>query len=322
MLFNRSSKMHINICFITDASYVLPTCVSITSLIKNKKRSSIIDIFVVGTGLDENQLKLFEQLKTHNVNILVNNVVNKYDQVNTKHGYVSKAAMLKFDLPKLFPNLDKILYLDSDTLVLTDLSELYKTDIQNKYAAVVSDMSGCYQGNAKKFGFDNYFNSGMMLLNLKKMRKDGISDKLLYAKEHDNYKHFMDQDAFNEVLGQNVIYLSPKWNYMKANLDFPDFQIADFFHITLNDLHKIISGPHILHLTNTLKPWIHANAPCAEIWNKYYEQYIAITKSKVRRFLFYRHIIYPNGRHKFYVFGLKMFSYKPCFALLLSCVMF
>lgn len=302
---------NINVCFICDKKYSMPTSVAIQSLVMNSNKKTKYNVYVVGVDLDEQISNIFQKLKSGHVNIFVMNINNKYESISADHGYVSKAGLLKFDLPNIFSNLDKILYLDCDMLILKDLKELYSIDLKNKYAAVVKDMAGTLEeGHAKRLKHKDYFNSGMMLLNLKKMREDNLSEKLLDYKLHKDIKHFMDQDSLNYVFKENVIYVSPIYNNMAPNqLNYSDKEISDFYDIKFN---LTLDNTVILHLTNYRKVWDYEDVWGRTLWMKYYNEYLAkideITK------WFFKHKVYPNGRHKFYVFGIRVLSYKPRFA--------
>lgn len=185
---------NIPIVYITDDNYVMPTIVSITSLMENMEKSH--PVFVLGINLSEKNKDYFKVFK----NIELLDLENKYKDLDLKHLYVSKAALFKFDLAEIFKNYDKVLYLDSDILILRDFSKLLKTDIEKYYAAVVKDISAFLRGDAQKIGLGkNYFNSGMMLLNTKKMRQDNIKEKLIKTRLNSSSKKFMDQDTFNIV---------------------------------------------------------------------------------------------------------------------------
>ena len=308
---------NINVCFITDESYAMPTGVAIQSLIENAGKESKYNIYVIAVNLDKKSIKYLKKLQTNKCKIIIKQTENIYDDINAKHPHVSKAALLKFDLPNILSNLDKVLYLDGDILVLNDLSELYNTDLNNKYAAVVPDMAGMLYGNYHvKLGFCKYFNSGVMVLNLRKMREDDISKKLLDYKLHKDTKHFMDQDCLNYVFQENVFYISPMYNWMAQNqTEFTDEKIKDFYNLSQSDLDNIRKRPTVLHLTNKNKPWNSCDVIGSDIWHKYYKDYqIKIDKlgyvlKKIKN-LFYEHKTYTNGRHKFYVFGMRVLSYK------------
>ena len=126
---------NIPIVYITDDNYVMPTIVSITSLMENMEKSH--PVFVLGINLSEKNKDYFKVFK----NIELLDLENKYKDLDLKHLYVSKAALFKFDLAEIFKNYDKVLYLDSDILILRDFSKLLKTDIEKYYAAVLKDIS-------------------------------------------------------------------------------------------------------------------------------------------------------------------------------------
>lgn len=312
---------NINVCFITDESYAMPTGVAIRSLIENAGKKSRYNIYIVAVNLDEKSIKNLKKIQTNKCRIIIKQTENMYNAINTKHPHVSKAALLKFDLPNILSNLDKVLYLDGDILVLNDLSELYNTDLNDKYAAVVPDMAGMlYEGHHLKLGFGKYFNSGVMLLNLGKMRNDKISEKLLDYKLNKDAGHFMDQDCLNYVFQENVIYVSPMYNWMASNqTEFTDEKIKDFYKLKQSDLDNIRKKTTVLHLTNRKKPWNSYDVIGSDIWHKYYKDYqFKIDKygyvlKKIKN-LFYEHKFYPNGRHKFYILGIRVLSYKPRFA--------
>lgn len=259
----------INVCFITDENYVLPTLVAIQSLIVNSKHKVCVN--VVSSQLSEDSQKLFKQLATSNckINIIISS--NPGDSIDTKHLYVSKAAMLKFALPQIFSDLDKILYIDGDVLILDDLNKFWITNLKNNYIAAVADMAGMVEEkHHKKFGFDKYFNSGVMLLNLKKMRQDDCTSKLIENKKNDVFKHFMDQDALNQTFNQKVLWLHPKYNMMRPNLKYSMKEIAQFYGFDIADIKYCYKNPVILHLTNMIKVWKDVNCPDFKIWYNYF----------------------------------------------------
>ena len=254
----------INIAFICDNNYALPTRTAVNSIINNKDTDSIINIYIIGVELSTENIEHFQKLLDKNVTIQLIEKANIYQNIGLDHIYVSKAALFKFSLPKLLPD-DKVLYLDGDIIVQEDLSGLYNTNISGRYVAAVKDMAGMISGRHHiKLSHQNYFNSGVMLLNLKKMREDNITEKLLEAKRKDTWGDFMDQDALNLVFNENVVYLSPIYNFMAANLtQFSTDEIKKFYNT------ETLASPVVMHLTNVIKPWNNINATNAELWLQY-----------------------------------------------------
>lgn len=218
----------IPIVFITDEEYTIPTSVAITSLISNKSPETIYEIHIlVNRVSEESQNKLKEEnRKNVSINIIEispDDVLQTDSSAYSNESHVTVTSLIKFAIPELFRQHEKMLYLDGDTLVKSDLTELFNEDIWDVYAAVVKDMRpmvSYYPQQTVRIGtaHKSYFNTGMMLLNTRLMRKDGISGKLSqYRIEGPNC--FMDQDAFNYVFGERVRYIDFKFNLTYSNYE-------------------------------------------------------------------------------------------------------
>lgn len=90
--------------------------------------------------------------------------------------------MYKFRIAEILKNLDKVLYVDGDVLFMKDISELYKTDIGDNYAVVTPEsfmVANIIPNSCRRIGINHsiYFNSGLMLINLKKFREDSEKNK-------------------------------------------------------------------------------------------------------------------------------------------------
>ena len=140
---------------------------------------------------------------------------NIYEDLCPDHSYISKDALIKFQLPWIFRDLDRILYIDGDTLLFSGFEQIFETDIDDYFAAVVMDMYMMKIGEwHKKPGLKCYFNSGVIYLNLEKMRRENCSEKLVEYQKGDIENVFMDQNALNVVFEkrsflcrQNLIFL-------------------------------------------------------------------------------------------------------------------
>ncbi|MCR5316876.1 MAG: hypothetical protein K6E22_01490 [Treponema sp.] len=158
--------MH-HIVYITDNNYVIPTKASINSIVQSITDIEIcVNVICVEvTYRNQNAIK---NLASKNVKINILNFGNDSNDLGESHHYVSKAALFKFQLPEIFKNLERILYMDGDMIVSRTMIELFDFDITEYYCAAVQDMLACFMGFNKKLRHEKYFNSGMMYLNLKK----------------------------------------------------------------------------------------------------------------------------------------------------------
>lgn len=128
-------------------------------------------------------------------------------------------------LPELLPDVDKLLYLDADTIVVDSIEPLWATDLTDHYVAAVTNVfQADHLHHPKTLGLEPrvYFNTGVLLMNLELMRRDGCTGALRdYALTHRDQLAFPEQDAMNVVVGARRLPLHPRWNCMNSILLFP-----------------------------------------------------------------------------------------------------
>lgn len=268
----------IHIAFITDENFAFPTGVALASLQKNRNKLSQYQIYVMCNNVPDDIKKRFLSYNCNNFSIYIYDLegFGELDSIEQRTEHVSKTAMFKFKLPELFPNIEKLLYLDGDILILDDLEELYNTNIEGYYVAAIKDIAPVieYKPNVgRKLNLPEnyiYFNSGVMLLNLELMREHNISEHLItYRKNGKNY--FMDQDAFNVVLGARVKEIPVRFNNMiTIHKRFTRFQIAKFYGIPQSNVGTTqVKNAVILHLTSKFKPWKYNLPYYTELFSSY-----------------------------------------------------
>ncbi|MDD6095092.1 MAG: glycosyltransferase family 8 protein [Clostridia bacterium] len=163
--------------------------------------------------------------------------------------YFTLTIYFRLFIPAMFPQYDKGIYIDSDVVVTGDLAELFNTDIGDNLIGACSDKSIVdvpplvnYVENAVGVKIDRYINSGVLLMNLKKLRElnfDAHFLKLL------NTYHFdciaPDQDYLNAMCRDRIYYLDESWDAMP------------------NDNHPPVDKPNIIHYNLFAKPWCYDN---------------------------------------------------------------
>jgi len=143
-------------------------------------------------------------------------------------GFTGKATWYKIFLPDLLPALlDRVLHLDADLIVDDSLVPLWETPLDQRYVAAVTNvLPPFYRHRAREVGLAHerdYFNAGVMLMNLRQMRMDGCSQALFrYGVDHASELVLRDQDALNAVLGRRRAPLHPRWNCMNSLLVYPE----------------------------------------------------------------------------------------------------
>ncbi len=264
----------INIAFIADSGYALPLGVAISSLKKRRDRSRAYFIYVISDGIEKKYIKCIKGMEADRfrIDIIKAEEIASYKNFErtADAAHVSPTALYKFDLADIFKDKQKLLYLDCDIIVMDSLTELYDTDIEDRYAAVIKDIGAEYfpAGFKQRLGISHsaYFNSGVMLLNPMKMSNDGIPDKLLeYRKNEKN--DYMDQDAFNVVLRENVKYVSFYYNMaLSCWRDRSSELLSEYYSLGDVSSEEIFLNSKILHLSAAEKPWISNNVIASEAW--------------------------------------------------------
>jgi hypothetical protein len=177
------NKNIIEIAIGIDSKYVLQAVVFITSLLENKKKSSLYKIFIMtADDVNDEDRKILNKLmdKYGKDNLIINLYDMKYsfnDAYSDSH--VSKAAYYRINLPSLLPNLDRVIYSDIDVVNFEDLYELYNLEFKkNIYFRGILDYANLANSLAQ-YGVKTkkYMNSGLMVINLKEIRNNGVEKK-------------------------------------------------------------------------------------------------------------------------------------------------
>ena len=236
-----------------------PTLVSITSLLENANNSTfyIINILVSKKRKDfseKNQRKfkdLEKQYKRCEIIIFrINDKLFKY--ANIRRYPVS--AYYRLLLADLLPNTKRIIYLDGDTIVLNDLSEMINLNMKNNIIMGFVDNSYYL---AEDFGIKTYkyITTGVLLINLEAMKKENITYK--YFQFIKNYKHLLkqeDQTIINIVLNGRIGFLPPKYGiwdfnnitYLRLHNHYNNYSIKLRCYKD-SELKKGLNNPSIIH---------------------------------------------------------------------------
>ncbi|MDR1305148.1 MAG: hypothetical protein LBK76_08005 [Verrucomicrobiales bacterium] len=242
------------IVFITDENYALATRAAIRSVLANATGGAATPLTVHVICVATTPLTM-EKFRALGARVIEKD--NRFAGVGAAHPHVSKAALWKFELPNVFTDLDKILYLDGDVIVSGDLRELWHTDLADDYVAVVRDVG--VHNQLARLGLSDYFNSGVMLLNLAAMRRDDVPGKLLEYKTQPGINPgFMDQDAFNVTLSAGARLVGMQWNVLLTRRNQPEYAALDG-----------VANWKIAHFCGREKPWNDMGAPLVATWLKY-----------------------------------------------------
>lgn len=144
---------------------------------------------------------------------------NDFSVVNNQMSRFTIGAMFRCSLPELLPDLNRIIYLDADLFVNRDIKELWDVDVREYCLAGVVDEGVAVHNYPRilnrypEIKKESYFNSGVLYMNLKKLREFGNLKKLVVDFLIDNPEADLpDQDALNVLFHDKVLYLDGSWN--------------------------------------------------------------------------------------------------------------
>jgi lipopolysaccharide biosynthesis glycosyltransferase len=255
-----TTRLRPSLVLASDKAYAMPLATTLRSIVEANRSSWPLEFYVLYEGLSENtRSKVFNSLPKESATIrwllAETKVFAEFSSggMPTETYHVPKITYTRLLIPWLLPDtVSKVLYLDSDLLVLDDLAPLWETDLGGAVVGAVSDF--ILHTSFVAAGFDpqlkraeprhqgvprvrEYFNAGVLLIDLTRWRENRISEKAMeYLKDHPK-SPFMDQDALNFVCENSWKRLEPRWNFQ-------------------NHQRKIVeSGLGILHFVAKWKPW-------------------------------------------------------------------
>ena len=264
----------INICFATDNNYIQHLGAAIASILKNTKTKKQIDFYVLNDGSLKNKnkkkLKNLEKLKNEvSINFLnIDGKIFKNFYLMEK-SHFTYATYYRYLIPDILDEISKVIYLDCDIVVVDDIEKLHSIFLEDDYIAATSDILSIE--NKLRLNLQNYYNAGVLLMNLEKMRKNNISKKLIKAtKKYENIIKWQDQDIINLVFQNKIKNLDLAWNFQY----FYDDSEVDFERKEFEAAKK---NPKIIHFVGHIKPWdTYSMRP----YEKEYFKYLKLTPWK------------------------------------------
>ena len=259
------NKVTIPIFYAIDDSYAKFVAVSIKSLIMNANNNYNYDINVIYENLSEENAEKLKSLETDNVKIILTEMNQNLSMITDKLGNrlreytFTLTIFFRLFIPVMFPKYDKCIYIDADTVIPGDISRLYNEDLEDNYLGCIVDKStndneilASYFEEVVGIPRDKYINSGVLLMNSKKLRELKIDEKFL-----DLYTKYgfdviaPDQDYINSMCYGHIKYLS------------------DIYDAMPNPNNKEVENPVIIHYNLFLKPWQYENVQYYDYFWKY-----------------------------------------------------
>lgn len=270
----RTTQPLVPVVFAANNAFVGPLAVAIKSLCDHTGQQNFYDIVVLESDISPtNKQRLADLSGKPNIQLRFLNVLSLLDGVTLiPHAHISKETFFRFLIQEAMPDYEKVLYLDCDIVVKSDVAELYNTDLEGNLLAAVHDIDFASQIN----GYDKkmpayaqqvlklkdpygYFQAGVLLFDLAEMRKaHSLREWLTLAS--DDYK-YSDQDVLNRYCQGRVKYIGQEWNFLFDNGFSRVRNVLCYAPKEMMDEYKrTAAAPKIIHYAGYAKPWLYLPA--------------------------------------------------------------
>lgn len=254
----------IPIFFTIDDSYAPFLAVALNSAIKNSDPQRNYKAVVLYQDLGADNISRLQALQTENFKIELMPIRANMEALDDRMSnrlrcdYFTLTIYFRLFIPSMFPQYDKGIYIDSDVVLTDDIAKLFDIDIGENYIGACNDLSiadipplVAYTEKAVGVNAKEYINSGVLLMNLKKMRDDDLEGHFLALL---NKYHFdsiaPDQDYLNAMCNGKIYYLEDKWDTMP------------------NDAKPMLTETSLIHYNLFSKPWCYDGIQYEEqFWN-------------------------------------------------------
>lgn len=254
----------IPIFFTIDDSYAPFLAVALNSAIKNSDLQRGYKAIVLYQDLGADNISRLQSLQTENFKIELMPIRANMEALDDRMSnrlrcdYFTLTIYFRLFIPSMFPQYDKGIYIDSDVVLTDDIAKLFDIDIGENYIGACNDLSiadipplVAYTEKAVGVNAKEYINSGVLLMNLKKMRDDDLEGHFLSLL---NKYHFdsiaPDQDYLNAMCNGKIYYLEEKWDTMP------------------NDAKPMLTETSLIHYNLFSKPWCYDGIQYEEqFWN-------------------------------------------------------
>ncbi len=249
----KDTTRSIPVFFACDSGYLPYLSVAIHSLIQNANKDRQYQLYVLHTGVGEVEKERITKLETPHVSISFVDMKAAILPVMSHFSlrdYYTFSIYYRLFIPSLFPHIDKAIYLDCDMVIEGDVANLYDMDIEGYLVAAVRDRIVMDNPTLATYvrehlGIEDaaYFNSGMLLMNLKEFRQCKVEETFVrLITTHSFPTVAPDQDYLNYICQGRVLYLPMAWDLMYSETPYE-------------------GEKHIIHYNMFQKPWLYDNVP-------------------------------------------------------------
>ena len=255
----KPTKKTIPIFYAADENYLPYLSTSIHSLADKASEEYNYEIYVLNAGMRRENAQPLFVYERENLHIHLVDVSKKMQEVNHAlqlRDYYTGATYYRIFIAELFPEYEKALYLDSDTILLGDVSELFNAELGDNLVGAIADGAVAaveefrlYTKGVLGIDASEYFNAGELLINLNAFREQRFYENFCSLLKAYKFSVAQDQDYLNVLCKGKVCFLGGEWNRMPIT--------------------GAESQPKLIHYNLTLKPWHYEDT----LFKEYFWEY-------------------------------------------------
>ena len=252
----------IPIFYACDNAFVKFTMVSLRSMMENAAKDRKYQIHILHTDIEAATQQAVLRMQNEQFSVMFDDVTSYLQSISAQmpiRDYYSKTTYYRLFIAEMFPELNKAIYIDSDTVVQGDISEFFDFDIENydlgachEQAMVQEDAYGTYVEKCLGIDRNSYFNAGILLINCRRFRRRKVLDAFVRLLGEYDFRVTQDEDYLNLICKDHVRFLPQSWN-------------TEIFGIIENKKEDC----NILHYIMTSKPWHYADCRWGDVFWKY-----------------------------------------------------
>lgn len=261
----KESTKTVPVFFACDDNYVKYLMVVIRSLIDNSSIAYDYKIYVLHTNVTEENKNKVYAMQTSNVFVDFVDVSGELAKIEKKlsvRDYYSLTTYYRIFIADMFPQYDKVIYLDSDIVLNRDIADMYKYNLGTNYVGATrdylvanTDLFGDYVENVLGISRSAYFNAGVLIINAKAYRKNHLKRQFVDLLNTYTFVVAQDQDYLNVLCRDKILWIDSKWNVqMSEPAERPYNKIG------------------LVHYNFAQKPWHVKTGKYADLFWKYAEK--------------------------------------------------
>jgi len=271
-----------------DEAYVPHLGTLINSAFESTTTDVFIDFIVLDGGMSGGQRRLLDKLAAKREHASISYIDMRLQHLDIPvHSYFARATFFRLSLPDLLKSRDKIIFLDTDMVVVDDLNILNSIELDGALVAAVPDLvirafaemkvpsintTGSLptsQYVAEHLGLENdgvpavesYFQAGTLVMDLNGLRETGLLAEAIKDLAQKVY-WFLDQDILNKYLFGKVKYLDNRWNALWMD----NVHAASLKGDDITKLQESLENPAVVHFAGVGKPWHNSVNPLSHYY--------------------------------------------------------